>query len=274
MRRALALAVLALVGILAGCGDDAPERAGEASGTVILASTTSTRDTGLLDALVPAFEQTSACSVKTLAVGSGQAIELGERQQADVLLVHSPKAEQELMDAGHGISRLPVMSNDFVLAGPPSDPAGIEGGSAADALTAIARQEAVFASRGDESGTHTKELGLWETTGIDPGGSWYIETGQGMAQTLRIASEKRAYTLSDSATVVTVKGLELEVLVEGAAGLGNPYHMIVVKGDKTNEGCARAFSDYVVGPGGQRLIGGFGVEEHGRRLFVPETPQG
>ena len=200
---------------------------------MILATTTSTQDSGLLDELVPRFQDDSGCSVKTIAVGSGEALELGEKGDADVLLVHSPEAEEEYMDGGHGVSRKAVMHNDFIVVGPADDPAHVKGaGSAAEAFTGIAKAEAPFASRADESGTNTKELSLWEAAGIEPKGSWYIETGQGMGETLTIASQKQAYTLSDRGTFLATDNLDLDLLVEGGKDLLNPYHVIVVKGER------------------------------------------
>jgi tungstate transport system substrate-binding protein len=272
-RSAAAGLVAALLALSAcGGGDDegsVPERA---EGTMILATTTSTRDSGLLDVLVPAFERTSTCGVKTLAVGSGEALELGERGDADVLLVHSPAAEQAYMRAGHGRSRQPVMHNDFVLVGPPSDPARIRGApDATAALRRIARARARFASRGDESGTNAKELELWKDAGVEPRGAWYFETGQGMGETLTIASQKRAYTLSDRGTFLATKHLDSRVLTEGGRELRNPYHVIVVKGSKVNLACAERFSRWLTSPGTQRTIARFGVKEYGRRLFVPDA---
>jgi tungstate transport system substrate-binding protein len=266
------MVVLALV----ACGED-DDDAGSASsppdrGAMLLATTTSTRDSGLLDELLPSFEQGSGCGVKTLAVGSGEAIELGERGDADVLLVHSPADEKEFMAGGHGASRKAVMHNDFVLVGPPEDPAGIK--KATDAPTAlkkIANSEASFASRADDSGTHAKEVSLWEAAGIKPGGSWYIETGQGMGQTLTIADQKQAYTLSDRGTFLATENLDAEVLVEGGKALLNPYHVIEVRGDKVNRACARKFSSWITSPATQKTIGRFGVEDYRQRLFVPDA---
>jgi tungstate transport system substrate-binding protein len=261
--------------LIAACGDD--DDPGEANaatdeGQMILATTTSTQDSGLLDELVPGFEQDSGCSVKTVAVGSGEALELGEMGNADALLVHSPEAEQEYMDGGHGVSRKAVMHNDFVVVGPEDDPARTRGGaSAAKAFTAIAKAEAPFASRADESGTHTKELSLWDAAGVEPKGSWYIETGQGMGETLTIASQKQAYTLSDRGTFLATDNLELELLVEGGKDLLNPYHVIVVKGEKVNVQCAQAFSDWIISAETQREIGKFGVGEYGEPLFAPDA---
>jgi tungstate transport system substrate-binding protein len=276
MRRAWRAVLTALVVLgLVACGED--DEAGSAGsppdrGAMLLATTTSTRDSGLLDELLPSFEKASGCTVKTLAVGSGEAIELGEKGDADVLLVHSPADEEEFMDGGHGASRHAVMHNDFVLVGPADDPAGTKGSpNAPDALTRIADAEASFASRGDDSGTHAKELSLWEAAGTQPGGAWYIETGQGMGETLTIADQKQAYTLSDRGTFLATENLDAEVLVEGGRALLNPYHAIVVRGDKVNGECAREFSSWITSPSTQKTIGRFGVEQYGERLFVPDA---
>ena len=239
---------------------------------MILATTTSTRDSGLLDELLPRFEEDSGCSVKTVAVGSGEALELAEKGDADVVLVHSPAAEEEFMDGGHGASRRAVMHNDFIVVGPADDPAKIaHAASGPAALARIATAEAAFASRADESGTNTKELSLWEAAGIKPGGSWYIETGQGMGETLTIASQKQAYTLSDRGTFLATDNLDLELLVEGGNDLLNPYHVIVVRGDQVNRDCAQEFSDWITSPTTQRRIGRFGVADYGQQLFVPDA---
>jgi tungstate transport system substrate-binding protein len=274
VRRAPA-ALFALLAALpvAACGNDSGQSdAGSDKGRMILATTTSTQDSGLLDDLVPRFQQDTGCSVKTIAVGSGEALELGERGNADVLLVHSPEAEQEYVNGGHAASRRAVMHNDFIVVGPAGDPARIQGGaSAAQAFASVAEAEAPFASRADDSGTHTKELSLWEAAGVQPAGSWYIETGQGMGETLTIASQKRAYTLSDRGTFLAIEDLDLDLLVEGGEDLLNPYHVIVVKDEKVNEQCAREFSDWITSPETQDEIGRFGVAEYGEPLFVPDA---
>jgi tungstate transport system substrate-binding protein len=192
MRRSVA-AVLVGLAILS-CGDDDSDQSGSGNdkGQMILATTTSTQDSGLLDELVPRFEDESGCSVKTVAVGSGEALELAEKGNADVLLVHSPEAEEEFMDGGHGVSRKAVMHNDFVVVGPADDAAKIKGaGSAADAFTRIAKAQAPFASRADESGTNTKELAIWEAAGIEPKGDWYIEPARGWARRSRSPARSR-----------------------------------------------------------------------------------
>jgi tungstate transport system substrate-binding protein len=271
LRRSVAL-LCALAGVaLAACGD-ADRGDGAATGAMVLATTTSTRDTGLLDQLVPAFERGSDCSVKTVAVGSGEALTLGERGDADVLLVHSPDAERQFMRAGHGLTREAVMHNDFVIVGPPADPAGVARTSdAVRALKRIAAARAPFASRADDSGTNAKELALWQQARIQPHGSWYIETGQGMGETLTIAAQKRAYTLSDRGTFLATKGLDSRVLEQGDRALQNPYHVIVARHAGTNVGCAKAFSAWITSPPAQRLIGGFGRAKYGRALFAPDA---
>ena len=210
--------------VLGACGDDegAKESSG-ASGPMLLATTTSTQDSGLLDALLPRFQKTSGCSVKTVAVGSGEAIALGEKGDADALLVHSPEDEKEFMAAGHGSSRKAVMHNDFVLVGPGDDPAQVsKAAGATEALTRIAEEQAAFASRGDDSGTHTKELSLWEAAVIEPAGSWYLETGQGMGETLTIADQKQAYTLSDRGTFLATDTWTASCWSRAAASCSTP----------------------------------------------------
>jgi tungstate transport system substrate-binding protein len=274
--------VLSLLGLLialpalASCGDDGGGGGSESGDrAVILATTTSTQDSGLLDVLVPAFERETGRAVKTVAVGSGEAIELGSRGEADVLLVHSPDDEEQLMASGKAGERRLVMHNDFVLVGPPDDPARIRGASSTAALERIAREEATFMSRGDDSGTHALELTLWEVAGVRPGGSWYQETGQGMGATLRIADEKRAYTLSDRGThLSTADATDLAVLVEGEPRLLNVYHVIDIDpgaGPRVNAAGGRAFARWIVSPRAQRMIGAFGREEFGRPHFFPDA---
>jgi len=239
---------------------------------MVLATTTSTQDSGLLDELIPTFEKSSECVVKTVAVGSGEAMTMGERGDADVLLVHSPEAEEEFMADGYGTSREAVMHNDFVLVGPPGDPAGIaESDGAAEALARIAQDEAVFVSRGDDSGTYAKEISLWEEAGVDPGGSWYLETGQGMGETLTIADQKQAYTLSDRSTFLATSGPQSELAFEGSGDLRNDYHVIVVDHEGTNIGCAEEFSGWIREKRVQEEIAKFGVAEYGEQLFAPDA---
>ena len=260
-------AVLLAAGIY-GCGGGTDE--------LILATTTSTQDSGLLDVLIPQFEKEHDYKVKTIAVGSGEALRLAGEGEADVVLAHSPKAEEDFMAAGNGESRLVVMHNDFIIVGPSDDPAGIKGvTSAADAFKRLAASEALFLSRGDQSGTNTKELSLWTSAGIQPSGTWYQETGQGMGATLTVASEKQGYTLSDRGTYLAQKAnLDLDLLVEGDKALFNQYHVIVVdpkKHSNVNAEGARAFASFIISPAVQATIGLFGVKDFGQALFIPDA---
>lgn len=265
--RAVLAALLALA-VLAGCA--APD-----DRSLVLATTTSTQDSGLLDDLLPAFTADTGWAVRTLAVGSGQAIELGRRGEADALLVHSPAAEEALVAEGATGRRLLVMHNDFVLVGPAADPAGVRGTDGATAVAAIAAARAVFVSRGDDSGTNAKEDGLWERAGITPAGAWYQETGQGMGPTLQVASERGGYTLSDRATFLAQRDvLALEVLSEGDPGLLNVYHVIEMTtraGGRVRTDGAAAFADWITSPAAQRRIGAFGTAEFGQPLFTPDA---
>jgi tungstate transport system substrate-binding protein len=240
-----------------------------------VASTTSTQDSGLLDALAPAFERAHpGLRSKVIAVGSGEAMELGRRGDADVLLVHSPKDEVQFMEEGRGTSRTPVMSNDFLVAGPRDDPASIESQtSAARAFERIAFTRSLFLSRGDGSGTHKRELDLWSKAQIDPMGTWYLESGQGMAESLTIASEKKAYVLTDSATLAVLKSKrEITPLYQGDPLLVNPYSVIPVKGSPRVR-AAEAFAKWITGPAGQAFIGDFGKDRFRSPLFEPATKQ-
>lgn len=242
-------------------------------GEIFLASTTSTYDSGLFEVLLPAFHQAHPeYRVRVAAVGSGQALALARRGDADVLLVHSPRAEEEFMADGHGESRQRVMFNDFVIVGPGDDPAAVRGLSdAASALARIAGAGALFISRGDNSGTHNKERELWSAAGMEPRGDWYLEVGQGMGGVLMIASELAAYTLTDRGTYLSfAERLRLAVLVEGDPALRNQYSVILVRGAANFDG-ARAFTDWITSPEAQMLIGQFGVEPFGRALFAPNA---
>jgi tungstate transport system substrate-binding protein len=268
MRRAVLALVAAL--LLAGC-----TAAPSAERSLVLATTTSTQDSGLLDELLPAFTADTGWQVKTVAVGSGQAIELGRRGEADVLLVHSPAAEQEFVAEGAAGQRRLVMHNDFVLLGPAADPAGIRGAGSVDAVSGVAAAQAVFVSRGDDSGTNAKEDAQWSAAAVTPGGDWYQETGQGMGETLRVASELGGYTLSDRATYLAQRDtLALEVLSEGDPGLLNVYHVIEMTtraGDRVQPDGAAAFADWIVSAPAQEIIGGIGTAEFGQPLFTPDA---
>ena len=250
-----------------------------ANPNLILSTTTSTQDSGLLDVLVPLFEQQTGYTVKTVAVGTGAALKMGQEGNADVLLVHAPSSEKTYMDGGFGRERFLVMHNDFIIVGPSSDPAGIKGDtSAVDAFKKIAAASATFISRGDQSGTNTKELALWKSAAIDPVGTkptWYVESGQGMGQTLTIASEKSAYTLTDRATYLATKeNLKLDILVEKDNSLLNIYHVITVNPDKwpkVNYVGALAFAKWITSPDIQAVIGKFGVDKFGAPLFFPDA---
>ncbi len=270
------LIALLLIGGLpwaSGCSQSA-EPAGTV-GTLTLATTTSTRDSGLLDVLVPLFETESGIDVKVVAVGSGQALELGRRGDADVLLTHAPAAEVQFMDDGHGDQRDPVMHNDFVLVGPETDPAEVGNETAAiEAFRRIAGSETPFISRGDDSGTHMKERSIWESAEVDPQGEWYVRAGASMAEALRMASEKRAYTLSDRGTFLAQrKRLDLAILFDGDPLLHNPYTVIVVRSEKhpdVNHDAAVQFSEFLRSPRVQTAIDEFGVERFGQPLFFSE----
>ncbi len=244
---------------------------------VILATTTSTFDSGLLDTLVPAFEEEPDYNVKVIAVGTGQALEMGRRGDADVLLVHAPTAEEEFIAEGYGVNRQLVMHNDFILVGPADDPAGVGGTSdALSALQAIAKIGAPFISRGDDSGTHKLELSLWEALGSDPSGeSWYAEAGQGMAATLQVANQRDAYTISDRATyLVQTNNLDVTLLYEGDPRLLNIYHVMQVDPERfgaVNADGAEAFVDFLVSERAQALIRDFGIDRFDQPLFVPDA---
>ena len=230
---------------------------------VILATTTSTVDSGLLDYLVPIFEKKTGYRVKTIAVGTGQALAMGEKGEADVLLAHAEKAEKKLVDAGVVRDYRLVMHNDFIIAGPPEDPGKIKGKSTVEALKGIFGSGAFFISRGDDSGTNKMELTLWKKTGLNPkGAKWYLESGQGMGATLLMASEKKGYTLSDRGTYLAEKhNIRLDILCEGDPSLLNIYHVMEVnpeKFGKVNAEGAKAFVDFMTSPETQKLIGEFG----------------
>lgn len=278
------LSLLVLLSLALGaCAPAAPQaptaaESAPANSILILATTTSTQDSGLLDVLIPMFEKESGYTVQTVAVGSGQAMEMGQQGNADVLLVHSPSAEKTFMDEGWGKDRALIMHNDFVIVGPPNDPAKIQGLSAVDAFQAIAASGATFIARADKSGTSSKELGIWKKAELDPATSkpaWYIETGQGMGPSLTIASEKAGYTLTDRATFLANQDkLQLEILVERDNSLLNVYHVITVNPDKwpkINYEGATAFLKFMTQSSTQEQIRQFGVDKYKQQLFIPDA---
>ena len=248
-----------------------------APGRLILATTTSTQDSGLLNVILPDFEQQANVSVDVVAVGTGQALQIGAHSNAEIVLVPARAREDEFMADGNGARREDVMFNDFVILGPPTDPASIKGMTDADAaMTMIADAQAPFISRGDDSGTHTKELSVWKAAGVEPAGDWYISAGQGMGAVLTMSNEQQAYTLSDRATYLarTLEGTELEIMVEGDPVLFNPYGVIVVNPEKctnVNTDLANQFVDWMVSVPTQELIAAFGQEEFGQSLFMPDS---
>ena len=273
------LSILLLLAAAVGCGPQEPE-------VLRLATTTSTADSGLLDAILPAFEEANNARVDVVAVGTGQAIELGEAGDADVILVHARAREDAFVAEGHGTERHDVMYNDFVIVGPTDDPAGVAGmSSAAEALAAIAAAGAPFASRGDDSGTHTKEMSLWEAAGVtpDPAGGWYNSLGQGMGETLIFANEAGAYTMTDRGTFLSMRdNLPNLVVVVGGESIAdnadpkllNPYGVIPVNPEKSeaiNAELARKFAEWLTSPEVQTMIGEFGVETFGQPLFYPNA---
>ena len=250
---------------------------------IVVASTTSTQNSGLFDHLLPKFRAATGIEVRVVALGTGAALAYGRRCDADVLVVHAPEAEQEFVDAGYGVARVPLMHNDFVVVGPGDDPAGVrDSESAAQALEAIAQRQAPFVSRGDRSGTHMKELALWRAAGLEPGPgsdaesdaesrSWYREAGAGMGQSLNMARAMDAYILADRGTWLSFGNRgSLEILFEGDPALFNPYSAIAIDPahcPSVRREQGRAFIEWLVSDAGQRAIAGFRVE--GEILFVP-----
>lgn len=248
--------------------------ADSASRNIILSTTTSTQDSGLLDVLIPLFEKQSGYSVKTVSVGTGQSLALGAKGDADVVLVHAPSLEKKYVAEGKLLHRRLVMYNDFVIIGPKDDPAKIRAAKTATAaLKAIEQAKANFVSRGDNSGTHVLEKNLWKQAGIEPKGSWYIDAGQGMGATLNIANERNAYTITDRGTYLALsKKISLPILIEGDKALLNIYSVMEVNpanGPRINAAGGRAFADFMVAPKTQSVIKSFGVEKFGQSLFVP-----
>ncbi len=280
------LALLLVVSLLGGCGQapsESPEDTGEEPAApenprVIMATTTSTENSGLLDYLLPVFEEDTGYQVEVVAVGTGKALQMGEDGEADVLLVHAKESEEEFVAAGHGLERFDVMYNDFIIIGPKDDPAKIGEIASNDvvkALEAISESQSVFVSRGDDSGTHKKELACWKQANIEPQGDWYVEAGKGMGDVIQMAEEMNGYTLSDRATYLSMReNIGLEILVEGDEQLFNQYGVIAVnpdKNDQINAEGAQAFVDWILSEKAQKLIAEFGQEEYGQSLFIPNA---
>lgn len=275
----------ALAIVASACADQQTPPAPQDPDTLILATTTSLNDSGLLDEIAPIFEAEQGVDVKIIAVGTGAALLMGERGEADVLLVHAPDAERALLENGDVSDRILIAYNDFAIVGPASDPAGVRGMT--DAAAALARisahneaatneadsgASAPFASRGDDSGTHKKERALWQAGGVEPSGEWYLQTGQGMGATLNVADQRAAYTLTDRGTFLALGGrLQLVVLVEGDARLLNYYSVLPISPDKggINAEAAAAWAAFLARADIQQRIGEYRRAEYGRSLFIP-----
>ena len=276
----LVLALIGLIGLIAGIVGCSGEP-GYNEDEIILATTTSLRDSGLLEELTPIFEAEAEISVKIIAVGTGAALRMGSEGNADVLLTHAPASELELVESGDVSRRRMVAYNDFVIVGPPDDPAGVSGFSdVSAALAQIARTQSAFASRGDDSGTHKKELELWSDAGLSPtseADEWYLDVGQGMSATLTVASQRAAYTLTDRGTYLALSEdvPELIPLVEGDARLLNFYSVMEVSDERgrINTVGAKAFADFLVREDVQQMIGEYLREQYGRPLFIPAAGQ-
>ncbi|MFZ3171327.1 MAG: substrate-binding domain-containing protein [Carboxydocellales bacterium] len=281
---ALLLIMIMAVSVMVGCAkqeeqpqpqQQAAEKQPEPKKEVILATTTSTVDSGLLDVLQPELEKQTGYQLNIISVGSGQAIAMAEKGEADALLVHSPKDEKKIEASGVVINRQLVMHNDFLLVGPANDPAKIKGKKIEEAFKSLADSKALFVSRGDNSGTHKKELGIWEKINIKPAGTWYQETGTGMGQTLNVAAEKAGYTLTDRATYLALKDkINLGIIAEGDKALLNIYHAMQVnpeKFNKVNIDGSKAFVDFMVAATTQEMIKSFGMDKFGESLFIPDA---
>lgn len=274
--------LMLIMALMVGCASEAPGEeetdSAEAKGSIILATTTSTQDSGLLDAILPQFTEDTGWEVDVVAVGSGAAMAMGENGEADVLLVHSPAAERDFIAAGHGPERYDVMYNDFVILGPSDDPAGLSDeapDNAIEALSILSETESVFVSRGDNSGTHAKELSIWEKVGIEPNGDWYVEAGQGMGAVITMADDMQGYTLSDRATWLNYSAdTDMAIVTEGDSSLFNQYGVIVVdpeKNDQINAEGALDFQTWILGDAAQSLISEHGIEQFGDALFTPNA---
>lgn len=282
----LALAVILIFSVAACSPKEEPDTGQEPEngqekigGEIILSTTTSTQDSGLLDFLLPEFKNDTGIEVKVIAVGTGQALQMGRDGEADVLLVHAKASELEFLEEGAGTERHDVMYNDFILVGPTGDTMVEKGDNIEKALSTIKEKELIFVSRGDDSGTHKKELTIWKTVNIEPAGEWYLDAGAGMGAVLTMANEKEAYTITDRATYLSMRNdLDLEIVIEGDESLLNQYGVIPVnpevlgdKADQINHEGAIEFMNWLISDRGQELISKFGVEEYGQALFVPNA---
>ncbi|KDR94867.1 tungstate transport system substrate-binding protein [Peptoclostridium litorale DSM 5388] len=272
------MALVLSIGLFAGCTGEKAEPEQVQNGSIILSTTTSTRDSGLLDYILPEFTKDTGIEVKVVAVGTGKALEMGKNGEADVLLVHAKASEEAFVEAGDGLERHDVMYNDFVLVGPQGDPAGVKEAAPSDIVAAFEKinsDKLKFVSRGDDSGTHKKELALWSDTGITPEGDYYVEAGSGMADVLKMADEMKAYTLTDRATYLNLKdNLSLEIAVEKDEKMFNQYGVIPVNPEKTeniNAQGAKAFVDWLLSEKAQKMISEYGVDRFGMPLFTPNA---
>lgn len=248
------------------------------NGSIILATTTSTQDSGLLEYILPIFKEETGIEAKVIAVGTGKAIQMGVDGEADVLLVHAKSSEEEFIAAGHAVERFDVMYNDFIIIGPNNDPAGLVDKAKGDvgvALTLLSEGKYTFVSRGDDSGTDKKEKAIWKAIGIDPVGDWYVSAGKGMGDVIQMANEMLGYTLSDRATYLAMKdNLDLKIIIESDSKLLNQYGVLAVdpsKNEEINGEGAAAFVNWILSEKTQKLIGEFGKEEYGQSLFTPNA---
>ncbi len=272
----LGLAIIMIMSLFVGCAQK--KEAAKIIGTIRLATTTSTQDSGLLDAILTDFTYKTGYEVEVIAVGSGEAMKMGENGEADVLLVHSPQAEKDFVAAGHSPARYDVMYNDYVIIGPKDDPAGIKAAAPDNAQAAFKKiydDQVTFISRADESGTHKKELAIWTKLALTPSGDWYVESGKGMGDVITMTNEKLGYTLSDRATWLNMSSkTDLAIVTEGDKDLFNQYGVMVVdpsKNDLINSEGALAFQEWILSADTQKLIGEYGVEKYGQALFTPNA---
>jgi len=263
---------------LTGCTKEEPAPPAPVERDIILSTTTSTQDSGLLDYLLPIFKEETGINVKVVAVGTGQALQMGRDGEADILLVHAKASEETFVAEGHGLERHDVMYNDFIIVGPKDDPAKLKEkapNDSVEALKIVAENKANFVSRGDESGTHVKEKALWEEATLVPEGEWYISAGKGMGDVLKMADEKLGYTLTDRATYLNLRDtLELDIVVEKDTRLFNQYGIIPVnpeKNENIKEEDAKIFMEWMLSEDTQKLIGEFGVDKFGMPLFTPNA---